>query len=227
MRYPITNTGSKQEVEEFWKIDQSFGQQTAYGFHEGIDWNLKTGGDTDLGQELKSIAPGKIVYYHNSSHPSINFGRHLVVRIEGAWGVRWVHYAHCLNTDFHGSLQDVTEGQVIARLGKSGTPWAHLHFAIFKADPGSIGGIDSIATNRERLDAIWEDPVAFIDRWMQTPTSPVTDQSKYDFGEGFGIIELQQARSIMQAQRMDVRRLKLRLTDGATSLRNLASQFES
>jgi len=35
-------------------------------------------------------------------------------------------------------------------------------------------------------------------------TPPVTDQSKYDFGEGFGVQELQAARSIMQDQKRNI-----------------------
>jgi hypothetical protein len=54
----------------------------------------------------------------------------------------------------------------------------------------------------------------------------VTDQSKYDFGEGFGIMELQAARSVIQAQKSNTTDLKQRLTNGATSLRELANQFE-
>ena len=201
MRYPVTATGDKKFFDQFWYVAQGFGNPTSYGFHEGADINLKTGGDTDLGQELKAIASGKIVYYHYSSHPNNNFGRHLVLRIEGAWGVRWCHYAHCLDQGFLGSVTDITEGQIIARLGKSGTPYAHLHLSIFKVDPASVGGIDTIANNSDKLYAVWEDPIAFIDRWMQpVVTPPVTDQSLYDFGSPWGVMELQRAKSILREQ---------------------------
>lgn len=175
MRYPVGNTGTREEFERDWYVAQGFGVQTSYGFHEGADINLKTGGDTDLGQELKSIANGRIVYYHNASHPTSGFGRHLVVRIEGPWGVRWVHYAHCDLQDFHGAVQDVTEGQIIARLGKSGTSAAHLHFSIRKTDPANEG-IDDIANTRTELDTDWEDPIAFINTWIVAPApEPIPD----------------------------------------------------
>jgi hypothetical protein len=109
MRYPVSAGGSKQEFDDKWYVAQGFGATTTYGFHEGVDINLKTGGDTDLGQELKSISNGRIVYYHYSSHPTTGFGRHLVVKIDGAWGSRWVHYCHCLDTDFKNSSEDVTD----------------------------------------------------------------------------------------------------------------------
>lgn len=228
MRYPVGATGSKQEFEADWYIAQGFGVQTSYGFHEGADINLKTGGDTDLGQEIKAIANGKIVYYHYASHPTTGFGRHLVYRIDGAWGTRWVHCTHLTDQDFKNSVQDVTEGQIIGRLGKSGTPYAHLHFAILKIDPASFG-IDNIANTTSELNQYWEDPIAFINTWMTTPVQPPvmgTDQTKYDFGTDFGIMELQAARSVMQAQKGEINNLKSKLSSGATTLRELANQLE-
>lgn len=229
MRYPVGNTGTKEEFERNWYNAQVFGKQTTYGFHEGVDLNLKTGGDTDLGQEIKAIANGKIVYYHYSSHPTTGFGRHLVYRIDGAWGTRWVHCCHMTDQNFLNSTQDVSEGQIIGRLGKSGTPYAHLHFAIFKVDPVAFG-IDNIANTTTELNQYWEDPLAFINTWMApaVPTpSPVTDQSKYDFGEGFGIMELQAARGIMHDLKREKNGLRNRLNEGATKLHNLANEFES
>jgi len=230
MIFPVGN-GTRQDFEDKWYVANSFGHPETYGFHEGADINLKTGGDTDLGQELKAIANGKLLYYHYSSHPTTNFGRHLVYRIEGAWGTRWIHYAHCLDTGFLNSVQDVTEGQVIAKLGKSGTGYAHLHMAIYKVDPATAGGIDNIANTATELNQYWEDPITFLNTWTATAPvpvpPPVTDQSKYDFGDGFGIMELQAARSTMQAQKTLIGGQKQKLVDGATALRNLANGFES
>lgn len=167
MRFPVSNIGTKEEFDRDWYSAQKFANPTNYGFHDGEDINLRTGGDTDLGQELKSIAKGRIVYYHNSSHPTYGFGKHLVVQIEGLWGTRWVHYAHCDSQDFHGGVQDVQEGQIVGRLGKSGTPYAHLHFAIFKVDPAIMpNGIDNIPNTLAELNQYWEDPFAFINKWM-------------------------------------------------------------
>lgn len=230
MRYCVSNTGSREDFERDWYIAQGFGAVTSYGFHEGADINLKTGGDSDLGQEIKAIANGRIVYYHKNSHPNTGFGLHLVYRIEGAWGVRWVHCCHMQSEGFLGSAQDITEGQIIGRLGKSGTPYAHLHFAIYKVDPITVG-IDKFARNATELNQYWEDPIAFINTWMAVASvpvpAPITDQSKYDFGEGFGIMELQAAKSILQAQKSEINNLKVKLSSGATSLRNLANEFES
>jgi hypothetical protein len=141
-----------------------------------------------------------------------------------------VHCCHLAEQDFKNSVQDITEGQIIGRVGKSGTPYAHLHFAIFKVDPVAFG-IDNIANTTNELNQYWEDPVAFINTWsaiVPPPVpAPVTDQSKYDFGEGFGILELQQARGILHDQKRLNTDLKTKLGDGARSLRELANLFES
>ena len=43
-------------------------------------------------------------------------------------------------------------------MGKSGTTYAHLHFAVFKVNPSEIGGIDVIAKTQDQLNKWWEDP---------------------------------------------------------------------
>ena len=203
MRYAVSNTGNKQDFEKDWYIASGFGEprKNSAGvvtyYHEGVDINLRTGGDTDLNQELKAIANGKIVYYHQD-HANISntFGRHLVYKIDGAWGTRWIHYAHCSELNFLGSEQEVMEGQVIARIGKSGTSSAHLHMSIFKIDPVTLG-IDNIANNQTELNQHWEDPIAFIDKWIVAPaTKPViTDQTKINLGAFLGEMEVQAIRS--------------------------------
>lgn len=210
---------SKESYQNDWYIAQGFGAVTTYGRHDGIDLNLKTGGDSDLGQPLYAIANGSIVYYHYGSHPTTGFGRHLVVEIQGPWGKRWCMYSHAGINGFLNAVQSVTEGQKIAELGKSGnSPSAHLHFSIWKVDPATNGGIDSIAHNDAELNAKWENPVTFIEQWTQPVTPPVSDQSRYDFGDGFGIMELQQARSVMQDQKNNINNLNNKIQNARNAL---------
>lgn len=215
MRFPVGNTGTKEEFNRDWYIASGFGENRGSYYHEGLDINLRTGGDTDLGKEVKAIANGRIIYYHNSSHPTINFGRHLVYKIDGAWGTRWIHCAHMLDQDFLGNVQDVSEGQIIGRIGKSGTVYAHLHFAVFHVDPATLaGGIDNIANTLTELNQVWENPETFINTWMAAPVPippPVTGQTKFDFGPPWGIMELQQAQSILNDQNRDLADLRARL----------------
>jgi murein DD-endopeptidase MepM/ murein hydrolase activator NlpD len=176
MRFPVGNTGTKEEFERDWYNAQGFGVQTSYGWHEGCDINLKTGGDTDLNKELKAISSGRLVYYHYSSHPTTGFGRHLVYKINGPWGSRWVMYSHMSDLDFLKGEQDISEGQILGRLGKSGnSPSAHLHWSIYKVDPVGFG-IDNYANTQTELNDLWEDPIAFVNKWMVAPAPiPVPD----------------------------------------------------
>lgn len=151
MRYPTNEFSSK------WYIALGFGEKATYGFHEAVDLNLKTGGDTDLGESLLAICNGQVTSVHE--HTTIpSFGKHLHVKFESPYGSRWVHYAHCQEILVkEGDL--VTEGQLVAKLGKTGTTVAHCHFAI-KNQPT---GIDGIAKTQEDL-LKWEDPIAFIEK---------------------------------------------------------------
>jgi hypothetical protein len=162
MRYPIGDLGTKEEYTKLWYSAQEFGATTTYGFHEGVDFNLKSGGDTDLGQTLHAVSDGKIVYYHEGSHPTTGFGKHMVLQCETIKGTRWYHYCHC--SEITASMKDVKMGDVIGKLGKSGTTSAHLHFAVFKVDPKTLTkGIDTIAKTTSDLNSWWENPFETLD----------------------------------------------------------------
>lgn len=153
MRYPL-GTSNQDFLNRFYNA-QEFGKPTSYGFHDGEDYNTRTSGDSDLGEPLYAVADGKIVYYHNGSHPSTGFGRHMVLQCETPRGTRWYHYCHCL--ELTAQVKEVKEGEIIGKLGKSGTTVAHLHFSVFKVDPSSLyKGIDSIAKTQADLNAYWE-----------------------------------------------------------------------
>src|SRR3990167_9852669 len=127
-------------IEDFdkWYDAQSYGNKTSYGYHEGCDLNLKSGGDTDLGQPIFAIAEGEVTSVHN--HTGIpTFGNHVHIQHDGAWGRIWCHYAHCQDI-FVKSGDKVDEEQKIATLGKSGTQSGHLHFAI-KKEPTGVDGL--------------------------------------------------------------------------------------
>ncbi len=168
MRLP-TGNGTKEDFDRRWYIPDGgeFGYDRGGYLHSGVDLNLKTGGDTDLGQEIRTITKGKLEYYHKVSHPTYGFGRHNVYRIDGPWGTRWIGNCHCQEKDFLAEKRELNEGDLVARIGKSGTGYAHLHLTCFKVDPiGLDRGIDTIARTRTQLDNWFEDPLKFIDKWM-------------------------------------------------------------
>ena len=157
MRYPVGQLGTKEEYDKFWYDAQGFGVKTDYGYHDGCDINLKSGGDSDLGQLLYAVGDGKIVYYHDNSHPTTGFGKHMVLYCQTPLGDRWYHYAHC--QEITATVKEVKRGDVIGKLGKTGTQYAHLHFSVFKVDPKTLrSGIDTIAKTITELNSWWEDP---------------------------------------------------------------------
>lgn len=150
MRFPY-GSGS-------WYNAQKYGVKTNYGYHEGDDFNLVSGGDSDLGQPLYAIADGTVTSVHNHiTKPT--FGTHIHIQHDGKWGTVYSHYAHLQSTSVKVGDR-VTEGQEIGKLGKSGTDSAHLHFSI-KNQPT---GVDGIAKTLEDLKK-WENPTEFITKW--------------------------------------------------------------
>ena len=192
MRYPIN------DFEEKWYSAQGFGVKTLYGYHEGCDLNLKTGGGTDLGQPIFSISDYKVVYYHIGSHPTTGFGIHYVYQIDGEWGTRWVHCCHNQSVKFSGIVSG-RQGEELSSLGKSGTSLAHLHFAIFKVDPAILPKkIDSIAHNLDEHNKYWEDPILFIKKYLtnQADIEPkITDDTKIELPPPWNTISVRDIKS--------------------------------
>jgi hypothetical protein len=145
---------------EKWYSAQKFGAKTSYGYHEGEDINLKSGGDTDLGQPLLAITDGEVTSVHaHTTKPT--FGNHIHIRHDGPWGRVWCHYAHCKDISVEVG-ERVKESQLIATIGKTGTTFAHLHWAI-KRQPT---GIDGLAKTKEALDK-WLPPIDFVLEWSR------------------------------------------------------------
>lgn len=179
MRYPVGRSGNA--LDPLWYNAQPFGNPTDYGFHEGDDFNLRTGGDSDLGQPLYAVANGKIVYYHNASHPASGFGRHMVLECETSRGKRWYMYSHC--QEITAEAKEVKEGDIIGKLGKSGTPLAHLHFSVIKANPSTLPqGIDTIAKTSKQLNDWWEKFEILGSGVPQPMPENLEERLKKDFG---------------------------------------------
>lgn len=164
--YPVGN-GTKEDFQARWYIALGFGEKQPYGYHEGLDINLKTGGDTDLGESILAIADYKLAYYHLKSHLESGFGVHYIYEIDTPKGKRWIHCAHNqVNPPVEGKKEG-KRGDIISYIGKTGRPKtilpAHLHLSCFKVDPGTIGGIDLIAKTTKQLNDWWENPLDVIE----------------------------------------------------------------
>lgn len=169
--YPVCET--KEEFEKYWKIDNFHGATQSYGFHDGWDINLKTGGDTDLGKQIYACLPFKRKFFHYNSHLTSGFGRHILNEVVAPFdnNTYWLHFAH-----MEEGGPELTDGQaetVIGTIGQTGRPrgqmLAHLHFAIFKKLPEKL---DMIATSKDILDEYWVDPKWFFEQ-LEKSTGPM------------------------------------------------------
>ena len=221
MRYPVNNF----KIE--WNVvaGNPFGATTPYGFHDGVDINDNGGGNSDLGKEIFAIANGELVYYHSAKHPTSGFGYHSVYKITGAWGTRWVHQAHCMQ-DITPAPKAVSENERIARVGNSGTTYAHIHFAVFKVDPVTLpNGIDTVAATQKQLNDWWEDPIKFIESQIQPEQMVTIPQKELD--------AIRKARddnyNNWQAAKKTAEELKLQLgvsTNQITALQNQVGKLK-
>lgn len=99
--------------------------------HTGLDYNLISGGDTDLGQPVYCMADGVVVHASNSS--TLGFGRLVVV--EHPQLKLWSRYAHLGATAVKPG-QIVAAGNQLGTIGKSGKQkFAHLHFDVLRELP--------------------------------------------------------------------------------------------
>lgn len=106
--------------------------------HLGDDWNANTGGNSDLGHPIYSVANGKVVFAED---------------VFGGWGkvIRIVHvladssiveslYAHC-DEIIVTPNQWVSKGEKIGTIGDAhGQYYAHLHFEMRSQIGLPIGG---------------------------------------------------------------------------------------
>lgn len=170
-KYPIGD-GTRQDFETRFYIATGFGIKRPGDtyIHEGLDLNLKTGGDSDLGLPINAVSDWKSKYYHLKAHLESGFGEHYVYEVDTPWGKRWIHCAHNQNSiDFSKKLSGKI-GDKLSEIDKTGRPRgvlpAHLHLSVFKVDPGNLpNGIDSIAKTKEELNNSWEDPLDFFNKW--------------------------------------------------------------
>lgn len=119
----------------FLDFDQNYNT-----YHPGEDYNWG-GGNDDLGQDVVATSSGVVIYanklatgYGNMVVIKHTLGYNLKRYIKDTYGIDtnelYSLYAHL--QDFSVKVGDaVTSGQVIAKVGNTGTTWAHLHFEIY------------------------------------------------------------------------------------------------
>lgn len=125
-------------------------------YHTGADYNLSTGGDSDLGQPVFAVADGVVTYA--GFVPGVGWGN--LVQLEHMQFGVWTRYAHLLKILVKPG-QQVKAGQLIGKLGKSGfQPYAHLHFDVSVVNPGARAWF---VTDPSAVKKTYVDP----DQWLK------------------------------------------------------------
>jgi murein DD-endopeptidase MepM/ murein hydrolase activator NlpD len=131
-------------------------------WHKGIDLNLKTGGDTDLGYPVQSIFPGRVVFAQNdvSSWGGIVLVRsdmwvvQLVANLLGVnlsvLDVQYAHLHHCTVREG----DEINAGDHVGSIGKgTNNTWlAHLHLEMRRVVRSAAEGQGG--SDKAKLDAM-------------------------------------------------------------------------
>lgn len=107
------------------------------GRHTGVDYNGPGGGDADRGLPLVAVANGRVLAIEDKT--GIGYGLTTIIEhtlsktLAAQLGVSSIasRYMHQQNVKVSVG-QEVTIGQQIAEVGKSGTQWAHAHVDLYK-----------------------------------------------------------------------------------------------
>ncbi|OQY03815.1 MAG: hypothetical protein B6I20_04245 [Bacteroidetes bacterium 4572_117] len=128
--YKDKNTGKRHNG---WYKAVKFCEKYSYGIHPAEDWNGNGGGNTDLGQKVRSIGKGIVVHAQNEGG---NWGNTVVVEHiyyeNGAVKKLRSLYAH-LDTIIVKKGDFVKKRMQLGTMGNnSGMFWAHLHLELRK-----------------------------------------------------------------------------------------------
>ncbi len=131
------------EDDEGWYVSTDFNTNRTYdgdcyggsepncgAYHPGEDWNLASGGDTDLGEHIYSIGAGKVVGLgYDTAFGNMVLIVHKLPDGELVMSV----FAHMQNATSLNLGDSVTHQTQVGAIGKTGTgagDYAHLHFEI-------------------------------------------------------------------------------------------------
>lgn len=163
MSYHPPVGSSWEDFYKKWYIASFFGENRGSYIHSGDDLNLKTGGDSDLGENLYACSDGEITGVDLVS--ATGFGKQIFLKFELNDKSYWAMYAHCQEVLVRAG-DKVKPGKVVGKLGKSGTSYAHLHFSI-KNTPN---GMDNVPNNKNELKQ-WENPSTILKTMQQSIAS--------------------------------------------------------
>jgi len=183
-----------------WMVSLGFGEEYELNgrlaVHPGLDLNLRTGGDSDLGAPVFASAPGVVVA---SSFWRVWGNIVLVKHRLPSGSPRWTQYAHLRERRVDAGDQ-VAQGDLLGTVGKGdGDRYsAHLHFEIRTAHlpPDHWPGADAHAVR-----ANYADPARLIG-----PSAPVERDVAAElraWADGAQVIRPNELAALQRAMRAD------------------------
>ncbi|MBF0338752.1 MAG: M23 family metallopeptidase [Nitrospirae bacterium] len=144
-----------------WLQGHDYGGNCGSVYHPGIDFNKDDiSGDGDYGEPVYAAADGAVVATSTSSWASI-----LITHTLPSGDVVLSLYGH-LSEVLVNDGDDVTYGQLIGKVGKTGTPSSHLHFEIRKSNMASAAATSfPCGKSEEWVKERYYDPIAFINNF--------------------------------------------------------------
>ena len=108
------------------------------GRHTGLDLNLTSGGDSDLGRPVYATCNGVVVYAQRA--PGQYWGNLVITMSRDDDGLLFWRYAH-LNEIRTFAGRNVQAGDEVGTIGKGGRDryWAHLHLDAWRGEMASPG----------------------------------------------------------------------------------------
>jgi murein DD-endopeptidase MepM/ murein hydrolase activator NlpD len=141
-------------------------------FHPGVDYNWGPSADSDKGQPVITPASGVVVYV-SPVGTNGGLGNYLVLG-HPQFGV-WTRFLH-LEDAVVRKGKKLSQEELVARLGDSGTTSAHLHFEVLNAkgfafvrDWHRPFGRYPTGLSKQSVASMWLDPTLWLRSNTETP----------------------------------------------------------
>lgn len=218
---PIKVFSSPFKVTQEFGVNPSYYSQFGLKAHEGLDI-IPTGSDWSI---FSLPYQGQVVKDIDMASKGGAYGVTTTIWYKEI-GEAWQYCHMSTNTTYEGQITE--PGQYLGQMGSTGnTSGAHLHVNRFKVDSrgyrldknnGYLGGINPLPfLENEENPANITQPIA----------QQLTDQTKYDFGTGFGVMELGAVKSTLNDQKRDKAKLSQDNQDLETACEELKKAIKT
>jgi len=165
--YPIGSRNKYTEIHDGdgWYVALEFNDTNNSKYHLGEDWNAESGGNSDYGLPVYSIANGTIVFAGAATISG--WGNVLIIRHKLPDGT-FVESLYGHVASFQKTTGNVVRGEQVATIGDgNGLYSAHLHLEL-RYSNCPYWGTEGLGYSVTPSPAGWTDPSDFIDKHRPT-----------------------------------------------------------